>query len=205
MRAYSQSQGKFIDVPDQGGANVASPTAPTSTDNTSALKQLLGRTLMSKARTPSEAATIYTTFFKDEETAAEAKKKAAQIEADRILTDLENMYFDNKLHKGGRLGQIMGSLEAMANPDSPINRYNNYIKSVRPTLVKAAGDVGNLSETEQQAAIKILPNIALTREEAIKRFADTRSRFSLPNRDYTKLKSYAPTGLGELAKQFGGK
>ena len=112
----------------------------------------------------------------------EKKKLRAKGDADRILSQLEDLYFDSNSGKGlayGRVGGILeyGKAAAGYNPD--LNTYLTQLESNKPTFAKAAGDTGNFSKSEQESAIKQFPTPFSTKTEAKKYFAATRNKFGL--------------------------
>lgn len=135
---------------------------------------------------------------------ADATKEKAKQEAARIVQDLEDQYFGNdknaKLAYGrvGGFGQFLASA-AGANPD--LNAYMATRTSVRPKLVKAMGDTGNFSQSEQEAAVSDIPTGFNTEEEAIKYFRNVYTKLGVPLSPRIK-RLYAPPGK---KSQVGGK
>ncbi len=145
-------------------------------------------------------------------TAAEQKAKKSKTNTETILRLLEDQYFgigdeselssltpdlpnpleflNRFLGVGKRIGAAIG-----ANP-----RLSNFLKtkqSVRPTLARAAGDVGNLSLPEQEAAVGQLPGGTSTFEEALLGFSSARKKFGLSPRDVrTEVRGGASSGAG---------
>lgn len=147
-------------------------------------------------------------------TAAEIKDKLAKQNADRIITQLENQYFQSRLHYGtgvkGTLAELTYPLSgtAIGNPNDPYAVWKNNLESMRPFLAKAAGDAGNVALQEQIQAGKPFPNARANKQTAIQRFSEIRQKFGLPKRSYDNIDSggsYAPTGLQDIGKQFGGQ
>ena len=119
---------------------------------------------------------------KGTESAEEQKKTQEKSDADRILSGLEDLYFNANNGEGLHYGRLRGILElgsAMAGENADLNTYMKQLQSDRPTFTKAAGDTGNFSKSEQEAAIKQFPTNFSTKEEAVKYFAATRRKFGL--------------------------
>ena len=131
--------------------------------------------------------------------AAEEKTTQAKANADRILTQLEDLYYGGKGEEGdlekGRVGGVGASLMATLGINTPLNVYKDLLKSIRPTLAKAAGDAGNLALQEQIMAGKVIPTEFATPAEALKKFKTVRARFDLPERDISGVSGPPKTQL----------
>jgi len=140
-------------------------------------------------------------------TDAEKTKKNATIEAERIIALLEDQYFSG--NNGKSLGYGKGSalqkkFEEWTSfgAEKPqeleeINAYNALRSSIKPKFVKAMGDSGNFSRSEQEAAVKDVPTEFNTRSEAIRFFSGLRDRFGLQKRDVNKIKPSLPTATNK--------
>ena len=120
----------------------------------------------------------------------EAKKARAKTDAERILTQLEDAYFGGNNGQGlayGRKEGIKQFVAAKAGKNADLNVYLGLRESLRPTFARAAGDVGNLSKSEQDRAVKTIPTALNTPEEAAKFFKATREKFGLPERNLTNI------------------
>ena len=126
-------------------------------------------------------------FPKVEQSETEKTRLSKKAEAEKIISQLEDMYFASKDLSSGRLGGIGEKIKSMFGFNEPLKSYESIISSIRPTLARAAGDVGALSEVEQKAAVKPLPTAYSTPEEAIAGFTAIRKRFSAPMRDYNDV------------------
>lgn len=131
--------------------------------------------------------------------ADEEKKLSSKKNAENVVNQLEDLYFgklgDNKDDLSyGRLGGILPSIGAAAGMNVPLTTYRSTRESVKPTLARAAGDVGALSEQEQLAAVKQLPTEYSTQAEAMAGFKALRQRLGLSSRDLTKAASTRSTG-----------
>ena len=179
-RVYSQSQGKFIDTADTGSTNTTSQSGDSSGD----LRQIL---LMQAINNPKKASQISTILnMLPAPSADDLKKQSAKQLALQNITQLEDLYFSNKLYKGpGLSGIITDFLGPKLQPGGGYGMYKNTVESMKPTFARAAGDVGNLSKAEQEAAAKNFPTARYTRAQAIQRFNEARERFGLPIADYS--------------------
>lgn len=132
--------------------------------------------------------------------------RTPQDQADVLLTDLENLYFGEPGKEGdqakGRLGGIWSSAKAKIGMNSKLNRFNNYLMSIRPTLAKAAGDAGNLALQEQIMAGKIIPTTYSTPEEALGQFSDARSRFGLESKNLSDISGPSRNQLQLMTDNF---
>lgn len=120
----------------------------------------------------------------------ELKRKSAKEDAERIIGQLEELYFGNlKTNRDnlayGRLGGLSQKLLSIAGMNASLKTYENTRNAVRPTLARAAGDVGNLNISEQQQAVAQLPTGFSTTDEAIRGFREARRRFGLSDKDLT--------------------
>lgn len=112
----------------------------------------------------------------------EQKAKKAKEDADRIITQLENLYFQDKQTTGlasGRLGGLLSAGKGAAGANTQLQTYKGILTSVRPKLARAMGDSGNFSLPEQEAAVKSLPTEFSTPDEAFAFFKATRDKFDL--------------------------
>ena len=117
-------------------------------------------------------------FGEPAQTAAQKTASLKKVELENVLNLLEDKYNTKKLAKG-RLGGLLASILAVTGYNPDVTDYQTLRESVKPQLVKAAGDTGALSLVEQQAAIKSIPTVYSTPEEAILQFATTRKKFGL--------------------------
>ena len=142
----------------------------------------------------------------------QAKKKAEQTSRDqankgkKILDQLLGNYFKGGQDTGLAYGRVEGVNQTLkqkmgANPQ--LNTYEGILATSRPTLARAFGDVGNLSQTEQEAAIKNLPNQFSTPEEAFTAWKEAYKRFGLtpPNRLLEIEKNYYAKTNGNQSQQ----
>ena len=128
-------------------------------------------------------------------TAAEKKQKMTKDMAERLITQIENAYLldvEEPLHYG-RIGGAREVINALRGENPSLKNFNRLRISVRPTFARAAGDVGNLSLPEQEAAVALIPTGLSTREEALKQFAEIRKKFNVSPRDLTQIR---PVGTG---------
>ena len=133
-------------------------------------------------------------------TTDERKKELAKKEAARLIDQLEDSYFGDLENTKddlsyGRGGGLIASAKAALGVNPELRTYKALRKSVRPTLARAAGDVGNLSEPEQKAAVKVLPTAFSTPEEAKMAFETLRRKMGVEERDIEQGTDYVGSGL----------
>lgn len=124
--------------------------------------------------------------------ADEMKRQNAKDVAERIVSQLEAQYYqgqDKPQLASGRIGGLFQDLLAKAGYNPKLNIYNATVSSDRPSLARAAGDVGNLSAPEQEAAVKQLPSAYSTAEEANLGFQELRKRLGLKPKTSKKQSS----------------
>ena len=205
-KIYSQSQGKFIDMPDTvaGGigsevpagmaTGVTGTTAPTpqaggGQDVNTMLQQILLQAALKEPKYASRYSSILGMLGTINPPVSEAEKtrKVAKETANRIVGLLEDRYYGGGTTPKLAYGRVKGIWESLnakigTNPD--LNSYLALRNSVRPTLVKAMGDVGNFSVVEQQWAIANVPTGLNTSKEAENYFRDLRAKLALPEKTY---------------------
>lgn len=134
---------------------------------------------------------------KTKPTDAELKKKASLDNAERVVAELERLYYDEQGNPrasfvqtngiGGRLEGIQKSAAAKAGENPELANYLAQREGIRPLLARAMGDVGNLSKPEQEAAVRGLPTGTTTPQEAKLFFESTRKRLGLSPRESKNL------------------
>lgn len=193
MQVYSLSQKKLIEVPDtEASSTTQAPTGEMGSDSfkKAALMDLL--TTGGKNLTKLKAAQD---IIQPAPSETEKKAVTAKGNADRILAQLEDLYYGEAGTKGdlakGRLGGITSTLGATLGINAKLKTYKDLLVSIRPTLAKAAGDAGNLALQEQIMAGKVIPTTFSTPEEAAMKFKSVRARFGLPERDLTSVQGPA--------------
>lgn len=211
---YSPSTGQISDT--APSSNVSAPSGgqmsqPEQAQMTSLgipydkLQQIFFAMGLSYPKNASELSTILGMVKPVPETAAAKKAKQAKADADRIITQLENSYFKDKLHMGNNLqGILTETVIPSIDPNNPYSVWKSMLESDRPFLAKAAGDAGNIALQEQIQAGKPFPTARSDYQTAVKRFTEIRNKFGLPVRSYGKTNSYSPSGLEDIGKQFGG-
>lgn len=106
---------------------------------------------------------------------ADEKKKATQrSNAERVIDQLEKLYFSAQGSSAGRIGGVSSFLQRKAGGNPLLQRYVQLMQTVRPLLARTLGEVGNLAEGEQRAVVGALPNEFSTYEEAVGGFNDMR-------------------------------
>ena len=108
-------------------------------------------------------------------------KKISQLEGGiRVVDQLESIItqipeftgFEARVEGYKMIGQgIIGENDI-------VNAYGAYVKSVAIPIVRAMGEVGNLSETEQKAARNLVPNVTDTKGERAYKMQWLRETFS---------------------------
>ena len=98
-----------------------------------------------------------------------AIKIASADSALKILDQIESGF--NSLKPSGfgpfaRVGGVISGATGAVGFNERANAYKGLIKTLRPMLAKSLGNVGALTETEQQAAVSSLPNLGTSRGEA---------------------------------------
>lgn len=124
--------------------------------------------------------------------ADEEKKQRSKDLAERIVTQLEEQYYQGQETPelaSGRVGGLFQDLLSKAGYNPKLKIYNATVASDRPILARAAGEVGALTEAEQEAAIKQLPSAYSTADEANLGFQELRKRLGLKPKTSKKQSS----------------
>jgi uncharacterized protein YfkK (UPF0435 family) len=126
---------------------------------------------------------------KSSQDALTAVTKERQLNASKVgrLTDIANViekkFAETSPHSGpiGALSGIidigMSGLQATPNQVNDYS-YRSFVKGLRAQLARAMGDVGNLSEPEQKAAMNLIPGLLDTKETAAKKLSNLRDLIS---------------------------
>lgn len=207
-KIWSVSQNKFIDSGGSTQNSVMSAQAGESPQNT-AVQNLMKMAALKSANNPSEYKTVLDMFTTPKLTAAEIATQQSKTNADRIITQMEDFYFKNKLYYGNNAkGIFANTVGPMLDPNSPSAQYKAFIESNGAFLAKAAGDSGNIALQEQLLSRKPFPTTRFQKKTAITNFTEIRKKFGLPERDYNSLtdtSANSQMGLQSLGVQFGGK
>ena len=178
------------------------PGASKWIDPNAELKKKIAAMMMANPKQYTSLNAIYEKLKVEEMSEAEKTAADKKKDAERIVSQLEDFYFQNKIAKGN-IGGIWPELTAqILNPSSAVARYKALLESNSPYLAKAAGDVGNLNIQEQVQARKPFPNARFDEKTAVEAFKEIRKKMGLSERDYegiAKTKS-----LEALMLQFGG-
>jgi len=204
MKYKSTRTGEIVEIPDTVKVNPQAYTPvdggnTQQTDNPNAGMKSLYQNMFNQAKTikdRSAIATSYKTSTGEELFASgikpksedELKKERAKAELANTLDLLEEKYFTNKIAQG-RIGGLLSNLLQKAGYNANLTDYSSLRESIKPTLVRAAGDVGALNLPEQEAAIKSIPTEFSTLEEATKQFETTRRKFGIPLKEKKKKAS----------------
>jgi hypothetical protein len=165
-----------------GGTTMSNQMGGTNTD---AIKQIIMMGALGNPKNASKYSSLLDIIEKvsPSATAAERENSKKNETAEKYITQLEDLYFKNKLYKGP-IGGILSEAEAVARPGSVYGRYKKTLKSMRPTFAKIAGDVGNLAVQEQLAQEQLFPSARFTKEEAAQQFSQIRQKFGLQQKTY---------------------
>jgi len=205
-RVYSQSQGKFIET---GSAPTAQPiqnnvmAAQAGVDPNESLKTLFAGLIMSNPKQYSALNAVFEKLKKPEKTAAEIESEKKKQDSERIVTQLEDFYLNNKLYYGNNIKGFYGdALAPKVDPNSPASKYKALLESVRPYLAKAAGDSGNLAFQEQLQASKPFPTTRFNKKSAEDSFKEIRKKMGLPERNY-ETSSDSNRSLDSIGDKYG--
>lgn len=156
-----------------------------------------------------------------EETQREAQK-AATIGAEKekqlniskitrlgdITNIIEQKFLETNPHPGV-LGPILGMLDVWASNlqatkgQQTDKAYRDFIKGMRAQLARGMGEVGNLSEPEQKAAMDLMPSLLDSKETGLKKLENLRGLIrSITNRtgkQQTSLQSFVSEAEAEKA------
>ena len=179
--------------PAEGGAAAAAPT-----------NRLLARGLLSKEfgvpfeelQTPEEQQAASQRKAEEQATAAVEKERQVNLMKVRRLgpiTDVaEKRFLETSPYSvlsqklGERLPVQLGLMPLMGfvdiwksnlqatEPQRTDKAYQDFIQGFRAQLARAMGDVGNLSEPEQRAALKLIPTLHDTKETGLKKIKNLR-------------------------------
>lgn len=200
-RVYSKSQGKFIET---GNGGSASPVQENATGNGAILNSIFAAMIAKNPKNTTAIKAMYDLMKPRELTAAEQNKESAKKDTDRVITQLEDFYFGNKLYYGNNIrGIYANTLEPIVNPNTTASRYKGFVDSAGAFLAKAAGDSGNVALQEQLLAKKPFPSTRFEKGTAIDNFKQLRKKFGLPERDYDDLTNYSSLGIQELGGKYG--
>jgi hypothetical protein len=124
------------------------------------------------------------------ETAVNKESAIRQRKLDELVKGIS--FFEQKINEipvgSGLHGRIMGLIklgEAKLQTDPKAAAYVTSVSGMRAQIARGLGDVGNLSEYEQQVAIDLLPKLTDNEE--------TRQQKMLNFRDYVKAKTGVTT------------
>lgn len=203
-RTWSVSQQRFIDSPMPSAQGISGMTSGTETGGVNPLNLLFASLIAKNPKQTTALSAMHGLLKPKEKSEAEKESDKKKSDAERMLTQLENMYFKKKLHYGNSpKGIYAETLAPMIDPDADYVRWKKLLDSERPMLAKLAGDTGNLALQEQIQAGAPFPTARYDKKSAAESFADIRTKFGLPERTYEKLDSYAPSGLEDIGSKYG--
>lgn len=184
-------QRQFVDRSSLGGTQQTTGSATSGMDP-EILRQILLQAAIQSPKDASKYATILN-LATPATASADKEKQQSQAEIERIITGLEDMYFFSDrgpLTYGvpGELGRLSARMEQFnaqqrADYNPELLNYMSQRDSIRPKFVKAMGDSGNFSDSEQKKAVNSIPTGLNSPTEALQFFAWTRNKFGLQARD----------------------
>ena len=98
---------------------------------------------------------------------------------ENIASVVEQKFLETKPHPGA-LGPILGMVDVwisnlQATPGQRTDKaYRDFIKGMRAQLARGMGDVGNLSEPEQKAAMDLMPSLLDSKETGLQKLKNLR-------------------------------
>ncbi len=124
-----------------------------------------------------------------DQVAKTAAEKERQLNVSKVgrLGDMSNILekrFAETNPQSGIMGPISGmidvALKGLQSTPNQVNdrAYVSFVKGFRAQLARAMGDVGNLSEPEQKAAMNLVPNMLDSKETAAKKLSNLRDLIS---------------------------
>ena len=112
--------------------------------------------------------------------ADQKKKEVLKGNAERIISELERLYYEDQELASGRLGGVVSRGKAMIGVKPKLNTYLRARNGSRAIIARAFGEVGNLSGPEQENAVALLPTEFSTPEEASMGFQSMRTLLGIP-------------------------
>jgi len=128
----------------------------------------------------------------------------ANIDAAEMIADeAEQMLGSLNLGDNELLSSITGAAKTLYGkqiaPASGEGQYIQWIESTRARLAKALGEVGNLSEPEQEAAMKLMPTLKDTKQSATNKLARFRRLMDISRKRMRG--EYVPDAAYEILQQ----
>jgi len=179
-----------VRVNPQTGERIQQQQAPSQEDAymNSLRQQIMGHPGSVQAGREISVAKYLEDLNKETEPSAEEKKEKKQKQLmETVISNLENDYFENKLYYGMTPAAILAHLKSKFNPNEPYRIYKDNLESIGARLAKEGGDAANIAVAEQLMQQKAFPNIFNTKDTAIERFKDIRSKYGLDQRSYSRL------------------
>jgi hypothetical protein len=193
-----------------GGAQGINPDMASQMIQQYLMKGMAGAGSTAGGRYLTQAQTLKDLFGMSE-TAEQTNKKMSKVQGQEVLKMFEDQYFFNPRGPlsyatsgvGGRASgfqeEVLAKISADYNPE--LAAYMASLESSRPLFAKAAGDVGNMSASEQENAIKSIPKGRNSYEEAKLFFNMMRKRMGLPERDFDS--EIATAGINQTTRGNG--
>jgi hypothetical protein len=128
----------------------------------------------------------------------------ANIDAAEMIADeAEQMLGSLNLGDNELLSSITGAAKTLYGkqiaPASGEGQYIQWIESTRARLAKALGEVGNLSEPEQEAAMKLMPTLKDTKQSATNKLVRFRRLMDISRKRMRG--EYVPDAAYEILQQ----
>lgn len=90
--------------------------------------------------------------------------------ASDALGKLYDMY-QNIPGTGNRLSGALSNVAAGVGANSKLQSYNNLVNAIKPVIARSLGQLGNLSQQEQNDILNAIPNAQTTPEEAAQQWS----------------------------------
>ena len=173
------------------------PSQPTSTGKSSAVMSedqykalVLNDLIKNGGKNLSKLEAAYKVLGGAGEASAESKKAVAKLEnaealIDQFTTSLSEIGMAES-SLGARTGGTVRKLGASTGliPDANLRAFSSLREGTKPILARTFGEVGNLTAQEQENAIKLIPDVTDSREEAIAKLTQLRAIISQMKANY---------------------
>ena len=83
-----------------------------------------------------------------------------------------------KTKPGNRAEGLGKAVMSPLQVDKDVTSYQTFVKGMRAQLARAMGDVGNLSESEQQAALNLVPSVSDSKDVGVEKLNKIRAFIS---------------------------
>lgn len=205
MRVYSQSQGRVIDIPDQVSTQQTQPSQSNQGGNmNSLLRQVLLIKALQDPKNISKYSALSGMIQQQEPSASEITENKKKENIEKLISQLEDYYFGNKLYKGNTAqgAYLQSPLLSIIDPNNAYLTYKSNLESIRPQLAKAAGDSGNIALAEQIQSGKPFPTSRFNKKSAERNFKEIRKKFGLEERNYDNIGNLENT-IENIGRKYG--